>query len=116
MPTFQYRALQTNGKIAEGVLDASGRPEAMRQIETLGLRLVNLTEKAAGTKGKTGKNAAAAPAGGNPFKFESKKVSGKELENFTRLLSSLLAAGVPLSRALQILQKEQGPCRPAAPG
>ena len=51
MPTFQYRALQTNGKIAEGVLDASGRPDAMRQIETLGLRLVNLTEKAAGAKG-----------------------------------------------------------------
>ena len=106
MPTFQYRALQTNGKIAEGVLDASGRPDAMRQIETLGLRLVNLTEKAAGTKGKPCKNAPAAPAAGNPFKFESKKVSAKELENFTRLLSSLLAAGVPLSRALQILQKE----------
>jgi len=106
MPTFQYRALQTNGKIAEGVLDASGRPDAMRQIETLGLRLVNLTEKAAGAKGKPGKNAASAPAAGNPFKFESKKVSAKELENFTRLLSSLLAAGVPLSRALQILQKE----------
>ena len=106
MPTFQYRALQTNGKIAEGVLDASGRPDAMRQIETLGLRLVNLTEKSAGAKGKAGKNTATAPAGGNPFKFESKKVSAKELENFTRLLSSLLAAGVPLSRALQILQKE----------
>ena len=105
MPTFQYRALQTNGKIAEGVLDASGRPDAMRQIETLGLRLVNLTEKAAGAKGKSGKNDVA-PAAGNPFKFESKKVSAKELENFTRLLSSLLAAGVPLSRALQILQKE----------
>ena len=30
------------------------------------------------------------------------------LENFTRLLSSLLAAGVPLSRALVILHKEAG--------
>ncbi|MBU6409808.1 MAG: type II secretion system F family protein, partial [Verrucomicrobia bacterium] len=35
-----------------------------------------------------------------------RKVSGKELENFTRLLSSLLAGGVPLSRALVILYKE----------
>ena len=34
------------------------------------------------------------------------------LENFTRLLSSLLAAGVPLSRALVILCKEA--CNPAA--
>ena len=40
------------------------------------------------------------------LKFESKKVSAKELENFTRLLSSLLAAGVPLSRALVILYRE----------
>ena len=103
MPTFQYRALQGNGKMAEGVLEAAGRPDAMRQVETLGLRLVNLTEKAAATAKK--KNGAA-PAAENPFKFESKKVSAKELENFTRLLSSLLAAGVPLSRALVILQKE----------
>ena len=36
----------------------------------------------------------------------SGRVSGRALENFTRLLSSLLAAGVPLSRALVILYKE----------
>ena len=40
------------------------------------------------------------------FRRKSAKVSGRELENFTRLLSSLLAAGVPLSRALVILYKE----------
>src|SRR5262249_45226537 len=34
------------------------------------------------------------------------KISARMLENFTRLLSSLLAAGVPLSRALVILCKE----------
>jgi type II secretory pathway component PulF len=34
------------------------------------------------------------------------KVSARMLENFTRLLSSLLAAGVPLSRAMIILCKE----------
>ncbi len=47
-----------------------------------------------------------AALGNLSFKFESEKVSGKDLENFTRLLSSLLAAGVPLSRALVILYKE----------
>jgi type II secretory pathway component PulF len=101
MPTFSYRALQTDGKIAEGVLDAPGRPDALRQIETLGMRPMNVVEKS----GAAAKNGAAA-AGNFSFKFESKKVSAKELENFTRLLSSLLAAGVPLSRALVILQKE----------
>jgi type II secretory pathway component PulF len=105
MPTFQYKGLKADGKIAEGQLDAPGRPDALRQMEALGLRPVNLAEKAAA------KNGAGLPAGLEglgeiSFKFGSHKVSAKELENFTRLLSSLLAAGVPLSRALVILYKE----------
>jgi type II secretory pathway component PulF len=103
MPTFSYKALQSDGKIAEGVLDAGSRPDALRQMETLGLRPVNLAEKSSAGK----KGSAAPPSLGNiTFDFASKKVSAKELENFTRLLSSLLAAGVPLSRALVILHKE----------
>jgi type II secretory pathway component PulF len=104
MPTFTYRALQRDGKIAEGVLDAGNRPDALRQIETLGLRPVNVAEKISKT-GKNGAAKAAAPAAVS-IHFGRKKVSPKELENFTRLLSSLLAAGVPLSRALVILQRE----------
>ncbi len=105
MPTFAYRALSSDGTMAEGQLDAPGRPDALRQMESLGLRPVSLAEKVAAAAAKNG---SPLPAGfGNvSFKFESKKVSAKELENFTRLLSSLLAAGVPLSRALTILYKE----------
>jgi type II secretory pathway component PulF len=104
MPSFSYRALQVDGKIAEGVLDAGSRPDALRQIETLGLRPVNVAEKISKTA-KNGSASSSAPAAMS-FKLGGKKVSAKELENFTRLLSSLLAAGVPLSRALVILQKE----------
>jgi type II secretory pathway component PulF len=101
MPTFSYKALRADGGISEGVLDAPGRPDALRQIETLGLRPVNLAEKISAAA----KNGSTLP-GNFSFKFESKKISAKALENFTRLLSSLLAAGVPLSRALVILYKE----------
>jgi len=101
MPTFSYKALHADGKTAEGVLDAGSRPDAMRQIETLGLRPINVAE----TASKAGKKGAVQAAAGS-LSFTRKKVSGKELANFTRLLSSLLAAGVPLSRALVILQKE----------
>jgi type II secretory pathway component PulF len=102
MPTFAYKALKTDGKLTEGAVEAPGRPDALRRIEALGLRPVNVTEQAAK---KSAPATGTAPAG-QPFQFATKKVSAKELENFTRLLSSLLAAGVPLSRALVILCKE----------
>ena len=108
MPLFQYKALQADGGIKEGQLEASGRHDAFRQIEVLGLRPVSLAERNGAAK-----SAKAAPAKGGSsspgnlsLSFQSKKVSPRDLENFTRLLSSLLAAGVPLSRALVILHRE----------
>src|SRR5438477_6565862 len=118
MPTFQFRALQSDGTIAEGELEAGGRQEAFRQMEGRGLRPIRLAEgNGANGKPKGGprgpskgpvseaKGADAAPS----FKLSfgrGDKISARMLENFTRLLSSLLAAGVPLSRALVILCKE----------
>jgi type II secretory pathway component PulF len=108
MASFQYKALQADGKTALGELEANGRQEAFRQIEERGMRPISLKEKAAGAPAKNG--VAAAPAAAKTpsqgLGFQSKKVTPRMLENFTRLLSSLLAAGVPLSRALVILCKE----------
>ncbi len=103
MPRFQYKALKADGGLDQGQLEAAGRPEALRQIESLGLRPVNLVEQAAAgaDDGKFSLSLGSLSLGGR-----SEKVSARELENFTRLLSSLLAAGVPLSRALVILYKE----------
>ena len=33
MPAFTYKALQSDGAVVEGVLDAGGRQQALRQIE-----------------------------------------------------------------------------------
>src|SRR5262245_47700107 len=131
MPTFQYRAIQTNGSIAEGLIEAGGRLEALRQVEGRGLRPIKLTEQGNGKGPKTktdrlpkmdrvaaakssepakntlDRSGAESAPGGLQLSFgRSTKISGRVLENFTRLLSSLLAAGVPLSRALVILCKE----------
>jgi type II secretory pathway component PulF len=105
MPLFQYRALQANGTMAEGQLEAPGRPEAFRQMEGLGLRPISLSEKAAARAEKKGASFDGS-LGSLSFFKKSQKVPARALENFTRLLSSLLAAGVPLSRALVILCKE----------
>jgi len=121
MPTFHYKALSADGTMTEGQLEAGGRAEAFRQIEGQSLRPISLKERINGkakplTKkspaptadAETGSAAVAeAPAEpGIKFSFASNRISGRVLENFTRLLSSLLAAGVPLSRALVILQRE----------
>lgn len=100
MAWFQYRALQLNGAIAEGRLEAGGRQDAFRQIESRGLRPISLKESSAASAEP---KASSTPA---TWPWQSRKISGRMLENFTRLLSSLLAAGVPLSRALVILHKE----------
>lgn len=101
MPVFQYKALQTDGKITEGNIEAEGRQEALRLIEERGLQPINVS---AGTDNQSNKKTAAEALPGLPW--ASRKISARTLENFTRLLSSLLAAGVPLSRALVILHKE----------
>ncbi len=116
MPTFQYKALAADGQIAEGRIEAGGRAEAFRQVESRSLRLISLKEGINGkNKSLTGKPltpSADAGTSGTPdvsdlkLSLRTNKISGRVLENFTRLLSSLLAAGVPLSRALVILQKE----------
>lgn len=119
MATFLYKAIQPDGGIAEGEMEAGGRQEAFRQMEARGLRPIRLDERNGNAAPKRAAKAQpkAAPKepgekakpGAGPLNFSfggGSKISGRTLENFTRLLSSLLSAGVPLSRALVILCKE----------
>ncbi len=104
MPSFQYRALQADGTLAEGLIEAASRQEAFRQMEARRLRPIRLAETGVrgGGKGAVGEGG----EGGWKLAWPAPRITGRVLENFTRLLSSLLAAGVPLSRALVILQRE----------
>jgi type II secretory pathway component PulF len=113
MPLFQYKALQASGGVAEGQIEAGGRQDAFRQMAEMGLKPISLSERAAPKAGGKAAPVAAPSADaakgvvpGFSFKMRPKRVTPRVLENFTRLLSSLLAAGVPLSRALVILCKE----------
>ena len=89
-------------------------------MESRGLRPINLAEHRRNGKSAPGKGSKTEPndkaqrvesAGGWSTSLKlslggANKITARMLENFTRLLSSLLAAGVPLSRALVILHKE----------
>lgn len=111
MATFEYRALK-NGATDSGTLEAGSRQEALRKLEGRGLRPIKLSEKKSGSAPAAGKSSPSSET--NPLKlsFGRKKVTYSALENFTRQLSSLLSAGVPLARGLQILHREAS--QPAA--
>jgi type II secretory pathway component PulF len=114
MPLFQYKAMLADGKFTEGEIEAGGRSDAFKLMESRGLRPIRLSEGAGGTSrtrppskvNGNGTHAVEAPGKAFTFSFGGKNITPRMLENFTRLLSSLLAAGVPLSRALVILTKE----------
>ncbi|MEW6157114.1 MAG: type II secretion system F family protein [Verrucomicrobiota bacterium] len=117
MAVFRYKALQTDGRVTEGQIEAGGRQEAFRVMEARGLRPITLAEHRNGNGNGNGSAKPHAPADKaetkegaiSAFQFSlggGNKISARMLENFTRLLSNLLAAGVPLSRALVILTKE----------
>lgn len=103
MPVFEYKAIRSNGASTEGRIDAGGRQDAARLLEQQGLTPVRVAETA-GAPARTANGSKTAPAG--KWSISSKRVSFAALEDFTRSLSSLLAANVPLSRALTILYKE----------
>ena len=124
MATFEYKALQADGSSTQGRVEAGGRGDAMQILEDRGwtpLRIAEIGGSSAASRHK--ENGSNGNSGGG-FKlpslktasgkwgFESKRVPFAALEDFTRSLSSLLTAGVPLSRALTILYKESS--NPAA--
>lgn len=97
MATFEYRAIKADGTPATGTIEAPGRHEALRQIQNQSLRPVKLSEA------QNNNNHETAPITARLF---GRKITGRVLENFTRLLSNLLASGIPLSRALVILYRD----------
>ena len=92
MPNFEYKALDKSGSFVKGFLETDNLKKAKESLKKQGLFLQEIKAQQAETKDK-------------PF-FSLKKVKVKELAVFTRLLSSLLKAGVPLVEALDSIAKQ----------
>lgn len=109
MPTFQYEAMDHSGKEVKDSIDAATQEEAQQLIRQKGFFVTKISERAA-KKQKSGR-AAPKKAGGRKRKksFTIGKISAKQLCTFTRQLSTLQDAGLPLLRSLKILE---GQCKP----
>ncbi len=108
MPTFSYEAMDTAGREVKDSIDANTQEEAQQLIRQKGFFVTKIAPKSAATKGKKG---AAKKGGGRRKKksFTIGKISTKQLCTFTRQLSTLQDAGLPILRSLKILE---GQCKP----
>lgn len=109
MPTFQYEAMDNTGLEVKDVIDAANEDEAQTLIREKGFYVTKITEK----KGKAKKTKEApAQAKGGPRKKTTFSIGGvgqKQLCTFTRQLSTLQDAGLPILRSLRILEGQAKP-------
>ncbi|HZZ43433.1 MAG TPA: type II secretion system F family protein [Tepidisphaeraceae bacterium] len=109
MATYAFEAMNTSGQEVKDEIDAASSEEAIAKIRAKGFFPTKVREKA--TKKKVGKK----KAGDNSLVAKRKMpisfggVPRKQLVNFTRQLSTLQDAGLPILRSLQILESQQKP-------
>ncbi|MCP4797586.1 MAG: type II secretion system F family protein [Phycisphaeraceae bacterium] len=110
MPTFQYEAVNAAGKEQKGVIEASDNADAQAQLKAQGYFPTLVAEaKLKGRKKKSGKDVAKKKKKGGGFSISIGKVNLKKMTTFTRQLSTLQDAGLPLLRSMQILESQQRP-------
>lgn len=123
MPKFSYIAIESStGKDKKGSIDSASTEQAALDLKAMGLLPTSITGAAgAGLKMGAGKTPASS-GGSNPFipRAESAKkkksgpgmVIGKIINNqglavFTRQLSTLVNAGMPILRSLETLGRQE---------
>lgn len=100
MPTYQFEALDAQGQAIRDVIDATSQDEAQATIRSMGYYVTKISvqkSKAGGKRGKKRKTFALGGAG------------GKKIVTFTRQLSILQDAGLPVLRSLKILENQAKP-------
>ena len=113
MPTYVYEALNSAGKPQKGTIEADSSEEAIQRIKGQGYFPTSVREQK--VKGRE-----AAAGGAAVVKKRKKKgaglsalsiggVSNKKMVLFTRQLSTLQDAGLPLLRSIQVLEGQQRP-------
>ena len=103
MPKFQYVAMDQSGQEVKDEIEAGSTEDALAKIRGMGYFPTKIKEKGAKKKGAAGpkrKKSGGITIGG---------VALKQLTQFTRQLSTLQDAGLPILRSLQILEQQQKP-------
>jgi len=115
MPRYTYVALDSRGQESTGLVDAASTNEAIGQLRQAGYFPTNVYEEGKGAAPdlKAARRTARAPRAEraarskNIVLFQRKTVKPKTLMIFTRQLATLIDAGLPLLRGLNVLAKQE---------
>ncbi len=102
MPVFTYRALDSQGQEVRDEVEAGSSDEALNKLRGMNLFPTSVKEKA--VKRSAARKGAAATTKKKSLAFG--KVKQKQLAAFTRQLSTLINAGLPIVRSLKILSDQ----------
>lgn len=105
MPTFQFEAMDATGQEIKDVIEAPSEEEAQATIRQMGYFVTKISVKKAR---KTAERKTARKIGKS---FVIGGVNSKTLTTFTRQLSILQDAGLPILRSLRVLENQQRPSR-----
>ena len=114
MPKFDYVAMDSKGKEVTGALEVENQAAAHGRIREMGYFPTSIVE--AGKDKRSGKSQSAAPAKTRASTRKSlatrsfggsNKVKSKVMTAFTRQLATLIDAGLPLLRGLQIIVRQE---------
>lgn len=103
MPTFQFEAMDQNGQEIKDIIEATNQDEAQATIRQMGYFVTKISVK------KSRKAAGAKKGDSKGKSFALGGVGSKKLTTFTRQLSILQDAGLPILRSLKILQEQSAP-------
>ena len=112
MATYAYQAMDKSGKQLKGTIEASNSEEAIQRIKLQGYFPTSVREqkvKKQQSKVSAEDSQKAKKKSGASLSIPFLKVKPKMLTTFTRQLSTLQDAGLPLLRSLQILEQQQKP-------
>ncbi|MCH7545094.1 MAG: type II secretion system F family protein [Planctomycetes bacterium] len=112
MPTYVYEALNSAGKPQKGTIEASSSEDAIQRIKGQGYFPTSVREqkiKGAGPKGEDSGKRKKKKKKGDRTVFSIGGVKQKKIVSFTRQLSTLQDAGLPLLRSIQILEQQERP-------
>ncbi|NBX36309.1 MAG: type II secretion system F family protein [Planctomycetes bacterium] len=111
MPTYAFEAANTAGKTQKGTIDADNSEDAIKKIRSQGLFPTALREQKEAKKAAAAKKKQQSATKKKPRSITLGGVNQKQLTLFTRQMSTLQDAGLPLLRSLQILEDQQKPSK-----